>query len=153
MHTCVTVRLSNPQRLSEINPYDRCKANRRCNWGVVSLNQSSNDAGNTIHTYIHTYIIRDVYNTYIQFITTNCSTMAIFFRLIYFWTSKIGDLVPEDSVGMVTHIHTYVHTYICIIEHTCITIFHKHFDIHKCIQRFIHTYLLTYLLKFIHSDS
>lgn len=38
-------RLSNPQRLSEITAYDRCKANRRCNWGVVKLNQSINDAG------------------------------------------------------------------------------------------------------------
>jgi len=37
-------RLSDPQRLSEITAYDRCKANRRCNWGVVSLNQSTNDA-------------------------------------------------------------------------------------------------------------
>lgn len=28
-------RLEQPQRLAQITAYDRCKANRRCNWGIV----------------------------------------------------------------------------------------------------------------------
>ena len=28
-------RLQAPSRLSQITAYDRCKANRRCNWGIV----------------------------------------------------------------------------------------------------------------------
>jgi hypothetical protein len=27
-----------------ITSYDRCKANRRCNWGIVELDQYTNDA-------------------------------------------------------------------------------------------------------------
>ena len=38
------VRLTNPIRLSMITAYDRCKANRRCNWGIVDLDQFTNDA-------------------------------------------------------------------------------------------------------------
>jgi len=37
-------RLSNPIRLGMITSYDRCKANRRCNWGIVELDQYTNDA-------------------------------------------------------------------------------------------------------------
>lgn len=28
-------RLDSPRRLSQVTAYDRCKANRRCNWGIV----------------------------------------------------------------------------------------------------------------------
>jgi hypothetical protein len=37
-------RLNEPTRSAFITPYDRCKANLRCNWGVVDLDQSSNNA-------------------------------------------------------------------------------------------------------------
>ncbi|KAJ1438841.1 hypothetical protein B484DRAFT_392074 [Ochromonadaceae sp. CCMP2298] len=37
-------RLLKPSRLSLITAYDRCKANRRCNWGIVEHDQASNDA-------------------------------------------------------------------------------------------------------------
>lgn len=30
-------RLQKPSRLSQITAYDRCKANRRCNWGIVGM--------------------------------------------------------------------------------------------------------------------
>lgn len=37
-------RLKDPRRSTLITPYGRCKANRRCNWGVVELDQHTNDA-------------------------------------------------------------------------------------------------------------
>jgi hypothetical protein len=38
------LRLSNPLIAQTfITPYARCKANRRCNWGVVQQNQRTND--------------------------------------------------------------------------------------------------------------
>eukprot|EP01034_Spumella_vulgaris_P021395 gene21395-27425_t len=37
-------RLNSPKRLSQITAYDRCKANRRCNWGIVEHDQFTNDA-------------------------------------------------------------------------------------------------------------
>lgn len=37
-------RLNNPIRRGMITAYDRCKANRRCNWGIVELDQYTNDA-------------------------------------------------------------------------------------------------------------
>eukprot|EP01038_Epipyxis_sp_PR26KG_P012059 gene12059-16136_t len=36
-------RLNDPIRSSLIQPYDRCKANRRCNWGLVEHDQYTND--------------------------------------------------------------------------------------------------------------
>ena len=36
-------RLSSAKRITQLTAYDRCKANRRCNWGVVLQNQSTND--------------------------------------------------------------------------------------------------------------
>lgn len=37
-------RLNNTGRAALVTAYDRCKANRRCNWGIVEHNQSTNDA-------------------------------------------------------------------------------------------------------------
>jgi len=37
-------RLGKSSRLSLITAYDRCKANRRCNWGIVEHDQYTNDA-------------------------------------------------------------------------------------------------------------
>ena len=37
------VRLNSPIRMSLTTPYDRCKANHRCNWGVVVQDQGTND--------------------------------------------------------------------------------------------------------------
>jgi hypothetical protein len=36
-------RLLNPKRFKLITAYDRCKMNRRCNWGEVRMNQTTND--------------------------------------------------------------------------------------------------------------
>jgi hypothetical protein len=36
-------RLNNPVRATLTTDYDRCKANHRCNWGVVFQNQTTND--------------------------------------------------------------------------------------------------------------
>ena len=36
-------RLNNTVRKSLITSYDRCKANRRCNWGIQEINQYTND--------------------------------------------------------------------------------------------------------------
>jgi hypothetical protein len=36
-------RLNNPKRAVEITPYHRCKQNRRCNWGVLDIDQASNN--------------------------------------------------------------------------------------------------------------
>lgn len=38
-----SARLNNPKRMALITAYDRCKANHRCNWGVVMHNQTTND--------------------------------------------------------------------------------------------------------------
>ena len=37
-------RLNSSQSTLLNTPYDRCKANHRCNWGVIDLNQSTNEA-------------------------------------------------------------------------------------------------------------
>ena len=58
-------RLSNPARASEITAYDRCKANRRCNWGVVKQDQYTNDV-----RYFHQLFDRGVLyetNTFLDF--------------------------------------------------------------------------------------
>ena len=36
-------RLDDPVRYSLITPYERCKQNHRCNWGVHQLDQTTND--------------------------------------------------------------------------------------------------------------
>jgi len=43
-----------------ITSYDRCKANRRCNWGIVQLNQYTNDA-----TFYQRLFDRGKYDIYI----------------------------------------------------------------------------------------
>lgn len=34
-------RLNNSIRLTQVTAYDRCKANRRCNWGIVGTSDDS----------------------------------------------------------------------------------------------------------------
>ena len=38
-----TARLASPGTAILMTPYDRCKANHRCNWGIVLQNQTTND--------------------------------------------------------------------------------------------------------------
>lgn len=38
-----STRLDDPVRYSLVTPYERCKQNHRCNWGVFQLDQNTND--------------------------------------------------------------------------------------------------------------
>jgi len=38
-----STRLNSPKRMSLMTPYDRCKQNRRCNWGIALMDQYTND--------------------------------------------------------------------------------------------------------------
>jgi hypothetical protein len=58
-------RLQDKVRSTEITAYDRCKANRRCNWGVVMQDQYTNDV-----RYFHQLFDRGVLfktNTFLDF--------------------------------------------------------------------------------------
>jgi hypothetical protein len=36
-YTYDSSRLNDPERQTQITPYDRCKMNRRCNWGITGI--------------------------------------------------------------------------------------------------------------------
>jgi tetrahydromethanopterin S-methyltransferase subunit F len=51
-------RLNSTKRMSLMTPYDRCKQNRRCNWGIVEIDQYTNDVKYYHQLYDRGYLFK-----------------------------------------------------------------------------------------------
>lgn len=94
-------RLNNPKRLREVTAYDRCKANRRCNWGVL---------GESLHFLLHfvsnvAFLLQSMTKPLTMPVsTTSCLTTVNCTRQTCFWTLKTGAWVFEASTGRAVHL-------------------------------------------------